>query len=65
MNFLQEGFDFTAQRIGFAAQCGDGALHLGCRRAGVIGGGGDLGNIARHLLGPGRRLLNIAGDFLG
>src|SRR5437868_14840241 len=61
----EEELDFAAQQLRLPRQRAGAVEHLARRLARLAGGPGDAGDVARHLVGALRRLLDVAGDRLG
>src|ERR1700733_5365875 len=57
--------DFAAELLRLAGQLAGGAQYLVRRGTRAVGAGADADDIGRDLACAGRRLLNVASDFLG
>src|SRR5207237_3515894 len=62
-DIAQEGVDFRTQPIGFAAKRLRRVQHLGRRRAGLGGSGGDPDDVAGNLGCAAGSVLDVAGDL--
>src|SRR5207244_8425661 len=58
----EEGVDFRAQDVGFAAERAGRAQHLAGGRPGLSRGGADTDDVAGNLRGAAGGVLDVAGD---
>src|SRR3954452_13366029 len=61
----EEGVNFVAQNVGLAAERAGCVEHLAGRRSRLRGSRTDADDVAGHLAGAARGVLNVAGDLAG